>query len=595
MILFFSVSSLTGYFLYNAKKPMVSSSQEFGSQYSAPYCLAIRGNGELAPAHWGGISQIIERWGLPIKQAGGSSASLSMFLLDAVATNSEIRNHEDSLLLREKASFLVKSFLGTLLYIEKSPQVQTMISYKKKWEEMNASFEKYQTLDILNKIQTTSGGDLKKLIIQNKENLLRLNEFYTENASFLNEKAFNPFFSVMNDILKGKNDIATYRKIYFLAHELYQSISLFGAFNAKTDDNLFFREGILDFNKLAFAFGKVASFYAGIGMSSLHNEQFKNWLSSCSEQSLNKTWIEIIQKNPRCQQDLSVLLNNYFKDDYQEDKNFVKSEIGVTIPSYPTTSILKDRGATQAQSLLSDYERLMDNQFGKNHLFTEPQNVMFGYWGKDLDVIQKQLPADDEKSQRFFPLGNSSWQQAISLSPAEPGLARIQKFQNNGKTLFSAGGWSDLHPTLVLKASGCETVIYLQRKGGETFFGQGVAKRLLGYDRSWNYLEGTPENAKINNEGDASDRSSLWGRLYNLGNEKSSYYRSIQAADIVVCTDWNRWNLFKDGPVPMIEEAYLAPIIVNNKSNPLSFTEKSFLFTEEMSISEKSKWPGCAL
>jgi hypothetical protein len=29
------------------------------------YCIALRGNGEAAPAHWGAIAQLVEKLGLP--------------------------------------------------------------------------------------------------------------------------------------------------------------------------------------------------------------------------------------------------------------------------------------------------------------------------------------------------------------------------------------------------------------------------------------------------------------------------------------------------------------------------------------------------
>ncbi len=42
----------------------------------------------------------------------------------------------------------------------------------------------------------------------------------------------------------------------------------------------------------------------------------------------------------------------------------------------------------------------------------------------------------------------------------------------------SAGGWSDLHPTLVLANLGCEKIVYVTRTGDESGFAIGVAKLL---------------------------------------------------------------------------------------------------------------------
>ena len=54
---------------------------------ASDYCLAVRGNGELAPAHWGGFAKLVERMGFPKAMSGGSSASVSLFLFDSVSLN----------------------------------------------------------------------------------------------------------------------------------------------------------------------------------------------------------------------------------------------------------------------------------------------------------------------------------------------------------------------------------------------------------------------------------------------------------------------------------------------------------------------------
>ncbi|MBC7371421.1 MAG: hypothetical protein H7326_07650 [Bdellovibrionaceae bacterium] len=81
----------------------------------------------------------------------------------------------------------------------------------------------------------------------------------------------------------------------------------------------------------------------------------------------------------------------------------------------------------------------------------------------------------DAKSQKFLSLGESTWAKVLSLSPAEPGLSSSLAIS---RTMRSAGGWSDLHPTLVLKAAGCENIIYVARKGDESPFAQNVFRRL---------------------------------------------------------------------------------------------------------------------
>ena len=153
----------------------------------------------------------------------------------------------------------------------------------------------------------------------------------------------------------------------------------------------------------------------------------------------------------------------------------------------------------------------------------------------------------------------------MGLSPAEPGLAPLQEFSANGEKLYSAGGWSDLHPIAVLKAHGCGKVVYVTRRGGESLFGQGVAKRLMGFPEvPWERLSTSDSmkaiNVVRNNQGNPADQTSLWSRLYNLANANSSFNRALNLADAVLCTDWNRFNITDKGAIDaMITEAYRAP------------------------------------
>ena len=59
------------------------------------YCAGIRGNGELAPAHWGSMARIIENKGLPESVAGGSSAAITLFLLDGVSRNDTVNKDSE--------------------------------------------------------------------------------------------------------------------------------------------------------------------------------------------------------------------------------------------------------------------------------------------------------------------------------------------------------------------------------------------------------------------------------------------------------------------------------------------------------------------
>jgi hypothetical protein len=129
--------------------------------------------------------------------------------------------------------------------------------------------------------------------------------------------------------------------------------------------------------------------------------------------------------------------------------------------------------------------------------------------------------------------------------------------------MISAGGWSDLHPTLVLKAAGCEHVAYLTRQDGDAVFGQQVFIRLIGETGKIPQWGNIGDN---NNKGWKVDGTPAadthWNKIYNLGNRNSSFQRSLREADAVYCTNWNRFNIFKEQMWPMVEDAYASPVFL---------------------------------
>lgn len=170
------------------------------------------------------------------------------------------------------------------------------------------------------------------------------------------------------------------------------------------------------------------------------------------------------------------------------------------------------------------------------------------------------------------------------MSAAEPGLSSFVETRDVvGNPVLSTGGWSDLHPVTILKASGCQKVIYVTRKGGDTIFGQGVAKRLFGFEKPWSELDPHEPNRShtriLNNQGDPKDMTSQWSRLFNLANPNSNFDYALQTSDAVVCTNWNIFDVKKDFH-QMISEAYQAPIF--NPSKLTLLAEEGVRFLTEV-------------
>ncbi|MGZ3745651.1 MAG: hypothetical protein ACXVBQ_17435, partial [Pseudobdellovibrionaceae bacterium] len=111
-----------------------------GSGAYANYCAAIRGNGELMPAHWGAMSSLVEDQGLPSAMAGGSSASITMFLLESLSQNPLAKTNSEKALL-------IKSFQGYLEALAQTPEGLAMQSILADKSAFQSLIDKAPSLD----------------------------------------------------------------------------------------------------------------------------------------------------------------------------------------------------------------------------------------------------------------------------------------------------------------------------------------------------------------------------------------------------------------------------------------------------------------
>lgn len=546
--------------------------------YAGDYCLALRGNGELAPAHWGAMANVVEKLGLPAMQAGGSSASITMMLNEAVALNPFVKEGTAAE-RRVKAALLIKSLEGFVEYLTNSNQWKDLLVVyqaartlrQSDWlEQLNQFFKNHETLS----------PEEQEKAAQQYIDLLRRNYQTGVRLGLISPSNYAPLYESLGRLTRGdysraQQDLKVSR---FYLSELKETIRVFGAFDAQTDNNLFFRPGVVDFGIFAEQIGRVASFLSASNAGAAVAKQWRDFFSQCATISYGRTWDEITTLNPECATQYYRVIATYFSGPI--DTNFATYTAGKVIPSFPTTAVLTGSAYKDAKAAMTEYRLKMDGNFGAGFKLSNPEDLKFGFWGAPdtLTKIESQLPKwSDEKSRRFMPLGEATWRSILSLSPAEPGLASFQEFELEGTPLISAGGWSDLHPVLVLKAAGCEKVVYITRRGGESLFAQGVAKRLLGYDRDWKdlkartMLDGEEDREDkrritvLNNKGDISDMTSLWSKLFNLANPQSSFRSALNQADAVLCTDWNRFDV-KNGIRDMIREAYRSPYFVRNRA-----------------------------
>lgn len=555
------------------------------------YCIALRGNGELIPAHWGALAHTIETFGTPSAMAGGSSASISTFLVDNIFKNPILQSNKDSKSKAIQAAFLIKSIEGYFYARLNQPEWKSFVQVVKGTTNKETSLLK--KLDsLLENLSFTRILQVRSVLIQIKESKV----FYGPAI----EKLFNQLRKI-----RSFSDWELFKEY---SKQARISISLIGKFDANHDANLLIRDGVINFSAMSEVYSGIASFYSLYKASPLIQKRFSNYLQMCSLNSVGHTWQEITKKNPFCQTALELLTVEYFKEATYPKMltDIIEMPMGRGLDVIVTAGFVRGDSIEILQNAKVEFEKTFSESAGDVRL--NESDIYFGYAGTQsrLDHIQRVFEQKDleisqiDKSQRFLPMGHTTWRQALAFSANEPGLGAFTSYNHHAEAMLSIGGWSDLHPTLILKASGCEKVVYLTRLGGDTFFGQGLAKRVFNFDNiPWDDLDTSEpnfsKNLVLNNNGRPEDQTSLWSLMYNLANPKSSYAYSLAQADAVVCTDWNAFDVTKQYQ-ELITEAYHAPIYNPGRLSTYNLKTTKFLTSTDNTIDPAKgyyKYSGC--
>jgi hypothetical protein len=221
----------------------------------------------------------------------------------------------------------------------------------------------------------------------------------------------------------------------------------------------------------------------------------------------------------------------------------VNAKIGRILPSLVTTSVIEGQDGTS--NLTEAYARYLSGKEPQMKMNFE--HVKFGYWlppAYARRIESEVLKNHDGKSHKFVEIGKEkTWIEALERSPAEPGLSRFVPLSNEH---ISLGGWSDLQPVQVLKAAGCQKVVYLTRRSAESTFL--VGNTPIDGQRP---AQGIAELLGLQEEGRKS--------IFDLTTPSSGFSVALQQADAVWCTDWNR---FKDlETTEMMDESYNSEIV----------------------------------
>lgn len=490
------------------------------AQVALNTCVALRGNGHYISTHFGGLARILEDQGEIGAMAGGSSSTITMFLHESISLNPFISNSPPETRAAEK-SLLLKSLLGYLEFFEETPEAQAITSMISIVEQAKKSgvfalpSDKWQD----------AAGKINTILSQNKYRAL-----------------INPNILAM---LRNQDSLG-YASYQMKVQEVIAAIKTFGSFDA-SDERIFFREGLLNFDALATRVGMVGDFYAGIHQPS--QNLLVDFVKQCTPVNRGRTWAELsstLVGKSTCGERFYNAVRTYraaMIANGAMQSSRVEELIGQRSPSIVVTSIIEGpAGATALDEARGRY--LKGQTPGLQLNFND---VYFGYWIPELlnkNIASSIAARTDAKARKFLHLGSgTTWRKAISASPAEPGLSKAVYLS---PTRISVGGWPDLHPVQILKSSGCKNVFYITRRGPETDF----------------IISPTPLTATRPRKGIAellganeAERS----ELFDVTNPKGAFNDALKSATGVLCTDWNK---FKDAETSqMMADAYKSQLV----------------------------------
>lgn len=569
------------------------------SQADTNYCAAIRGNGELILAHWPALARAVENEGYPKAVAGGSSAAITLFYLDAISQNPYLSKDPD--IRKKQQALLLKSVLIHTQYLweedTQAPKVMTAIE----------DFKKFGEESFLGKV---------KIALKLAKDLPTFMEILGEYGPL-----FNP------EMARGLKE-----NFEFYKQQISEALFYLGNFDAKTDKNIFYRNALIDFKYLALLVGRIGDFYAGNYSDKQKDagSAMRQFLKICGTASVGQVWFDEGEKGSTCSQLYKEALVSFYKKPKVRVRNpngkgfstrtvnrefankLIFKAVGSGLSAFPTTAIVKGDAYNRYTEGKKIYDSGAPEQIDDFSLDYNSE-LSYGYWGKteQLNFIGSNLKknfANDLKSQKFEALYNGNWFEVLSTSPAEPGLANLQRIPDGSKMdgqtavdksyfegwwllkyfklkaqtwyneenpeksiipfrkgVFSAGGWSDLHPMLVLKSHGCENTLYVTRQNGESVFGQQIFIRLTGDTKTLPFWkEINQQNNRIGwHDLTPEMEQTPWNRLYNLANGKSSFLKSVGQADVVHCTNWDAYNLFENTKQTIKEislDSWIAPL-----------------------------------
>jgi len=386
-------------------------------------CAGIRGNGQNLFAHYGALARHVEEYGAIQCAAGGSSGSITTFLIESMWLNPDMHNCRRGRCGKRARDARINQLIGGI-----------------------------QSENILDLLQS----DLPQEGVDALVRLLRdLGPLINQELIELLLTSPNPVFHA-TDIIDGLE-----KGLQFIVD----------------DPKVFLRTSVIDFSEFAGLFGVYGSFYAAYGPADRGN--FSAWLQACAKASRGLNWqeTEVLPgaNGKTCGENFSDLFNNYREAFATEGgPNRVDEPVGQYIPAFGVTGVLKGEAIAQWEAARAAWIAADPIPFEVNF-----SDVGVGYWGQERELkrMERRLNRrySDLNSRQFTPLGSATWREVLSSSPAEPGFSPAVPLVSG---FVSVGGWADPLRVLPLEALRAKRTIAINRLDGVGGFTEAVTRLL---------------------------------------------------------------------------------------------------------------------
>ena len=451
-------------------------------------CVGVRGNGPRLWAHFTSLSRITEEFGLVRGAAGGSSGSLTLFLIESVRANPLVeRCGHRRCSRRERAAreaLLFKAIQGV--------------------QEAGLTNDILTLVAVIQAVQDEGVEALLADPATAQAGVQALVDILSDPAV---QQIVNPEIFAL---------LAQSPDPVFHAQDIIDSLANAASFSV-TDPNVFVRPGIINFEALAEVIGRLGNFLAAYGP--IDRAGMTSFLQACGTPGRGLDWPDVAPlaaPGGTCGETLTTLFDDFLAASQPSDRSRLDDPIGRYVPSLVTTSVLQGDAVDAFQAAKASYFAAQP----VSELGVDFDDVRFGYWGRTRDLRRAEIFLPylfrDAKSARFTPISRAPWREILQFSPAEPGLARALELPDGR---VSAGGWTDPVPTQVLRAIGCRRVVLVNRRDGIGNFTTGVAS-LLGASQE-----------------ELDD-------LFDLADPRSGFSTALRRANGVWCTDWDAPDQF---------------------------------------------------